>query len=49
MAIGEALMSSAEIEVAEKGIAFETRRVIMKPDTYPRLWKAKKTADAGVA
>ncbi len=49
VAIGEALMSSAEIEVAEKGIAFETRRVIMKPDTYPRLWKAKKTADAGVA
>lgn len=49
VAIGEALMSSAEIEVAEKGIAFETRRVIMKPDTYPRLWKPKRTANAGVA
>ncbi len=49
VAIGEALMTTAEIEVAEKGIAFETRRVIMKPDTYPRLWKAKKTDDAGVA
>lgn len=47
VAIGEAVMSTKEIEDSDKGIAVETRRVIMKQETYPRLWKKKP--DAGVA
>lgn len=49
VAIGESSMSTKEITDSEKGIATETRRVIMKQDTYPRLWKPKKQTDAGVA
>jgi H/ACA ribonucleoprotein complex subunit 4 len=37
--IGEALLSSEEIMNLNHGIAFITKRVIMKPNTYPRLWK----------
>lgn len=40
VAIGEALMSSNELIEKEKGIAFKTRRVIMKAGTYPRAWKS---------
>ena len=47
VAIGEAVMSTKEIEDSDKGIAVETRRVIMKQETYPRLWKKKP--NAGVA
>ncbi len=49
VAIGAASMSTKEITDSEKGIVTETRRVIMKQDTYPRLWKPKKQTDAGVA
>lgn len=49
IAVGEASMSTKEVEDSEKGIVTETRRVIMKPDTYPRLWKPQKKPDAGVA
>jgi len=49
IAIGEATMSATEIEECEKGVVAKTRRVIMKQDTYPRLWKTKKTTDVGVA
>ena len=48
VAIAEAIMSTKEIEDADKGIAVQTKRVIMKQDTYPRLWK-KKSQNAGVA
>ena len=39
VALGRALMSSEEILEREKGIAVKTERVIMKPGTYPRMWK----------
>ncbi len=42
VAIGEALMDSKTIMVEDKGIAVKTRRVIMKPGTYPRMWKKKE-------
>ncbi len=42
VAISEAAMSSDEIQKTERGIAFLTRRVIMKLDTYPKLWKSKE-------
>ena len=49
VAIGEAIMSAIEMEECKKGLVAKTRRVIMMQDTYPRLWKIKKTSDAGVA
>jgi H/ACA ribonucleoprotein complex subunit 4 len=42
IAIGIAKMSSEEIMKARKGIAVKMRRVVMKPGTYPRAWKAKE-------
>ncbi|MCP8310239.1 MAG: RNA-guided pseudouridylation complex pseudouridine synthase subunit Cbf5 [Candidatus Methylarchaceae archaeon HK02M1] len=42
VAIGEALMSTEEIVNASKGLAFMTKRVIMKAGTYPDLWRSKK-------
>ncbi len=49
VAIASATMSSREIQDSDKGIISETRRVIMKQNTYPRLWKPKNQSDAGVA
>jgi H/ACA ribonucleoprotein complex subunit 4 len=43
VALGEADMNSQEISENDKGIAFNIRRLIMKPDTYPRGWKSNKT------
>ncbi|HEX2305876.1 MAG TPA: RNA-guided pseudouridylation complex pseudouridine synthase subunit Cbf5 [Nitrososphaeraceae archaeon] len=42
IALGEANMNSEEIRQNEKGIAFNIKRLIMKPDTYPRGWKTNK-------
>jgi H/ACA ribonucleoprotein complex subunit 4 len=49
VAIGEALMSTNEILAAQHGLAFTTKRVILKVGTYPRLWKVKQknTEDIG--
>ena len=42
IALGEANMNSEEIKENDKGIAFNIKRLIMKPDTYPRCWKTSK-------
>jgi H/ACA ribonucleoprotein complex subunit 4 len=42
IALGEAKMNSEEIRQNDKGIAFNIKRLIMKPDTYPRGWKTNK-------
>ena len=42
IALGEANMNSEEIKQNDKGIAFNIKRLIMKPDTYPRCWKTTK-------
>ena len=42
IALGEANMNSEEIKQNDKGIAFNIKRLIMKPDTYPRCWKTCK-------
>lgn len=42
VALGEANMNSEEIKQNDKGIAFNIKRLIMKPDTYPRCWKTSK-------
>jgi H/ACA ribonucleoprotein complex subunit 4 len=41
VALAESLMSEEEIRDATKGYAFETKRIIMAPDTYPRKWRTK--------
>ncbi len=44
VALAEAVMSAQEIMEASKGIAFKMRRIIMKPNTYPKAWRAKETS-----
>lgn len=39
IALADALLSSDDIVNNKKGIACSTKRVIMKPGTYPKLWK----------
>ena len=41
VALAESIMSENEIKDAAKGYAFETKRIIMAPDTYPRKWRTK--------
>jgi H/ACA ribonucleoprotein complex subunit 4 len=42
IALAEANMDLDEIKENDKGIAFTIKRLIMKPDTYPRGWKSSK-------
>jgi H/ACA ribonucleoprotein complex subunit 4 len=44
VAIAEASMNSETMQSEERGIAAVTRRVVMDPGTYPKLWK-RKTAE----
>ena len=41
ISLAESLMSEAEIRDAIKGYAFETKRIIMAPNTYPKKWRSK--------
>ncbi|MFQ5440829.1 MAG: RNA-guided pseudouridylation complex pseudouridine synthase subunit Cbf5 [Nitrosopumilaceae archaeon] len=43
VALAESSMSEEEIRDATKGYAFETKRIIMAPETYPRKWRTKPT------
>jgi H/ACA ribonucleoprotein complex subunit 4 len=43
VALAESTMSEEEICDATKGYAFETRRIIMAPNTYPKKWRTKPT------
>ena len=43
VALAESLMSEKEICDATKGYAFETKRIIMTPNTYPKKWRTKPT------
>ena len=38
---GEAALNSEDMHRAEKGICVETKKVLMKPGTYPKGWKRK--------
>jgi H/ACA ribonucleoprotein complex subunit 4 len=42
VALGRAAQSSEWIIHSESGIAVETRRVVMKPGTYPRMWRSHR-------
>ncbi len=41
VAIGEALMDAEEAASRERGLVVKTRRVIIPPGTYPRMWGGK--------
>jgi H/ACA ribonucleoprotein complex subunit 4 len=43
VALAESTMSEEEIRDATKGYAFETKRIIMAPNTYPKKWRRKPT------
>jgi H/ACA ribonucleoprotein complex subunit 4 len=45
VALAEANMELEEIKENDKGIAFTIKRLIMKPDTYPRGWKSNKNLE----
>ena len=39
VALAESLLSETEIKDLTKGYAFQTKRIIMKPNTYPKNWR----------
>ena len=41
VALAEATLSEEEIRDGIKGYAFETKRIIMAPKTYPKKWRTK--------
>ncbi|MCH8975142.1 MAG: RNA-guided pseudouridylation complex pseudouridine synthase subunit Cbf5 [Thaumarchaeota archaeon] len=43
VALAEAVMSDYEIKDSVKGHAFQTKRIIMAPNTYPKSWRTKPT------
>jgi H/ACA ribonucleoprotein complex subunit 4 len=44
VALAESIMSEEEIRDAVKGYAFETKRLIMAPNTYPKKWRTSPTS-----
>jgi len=44
VAIGRAMLSTAEVQTMKKGLAFSIERVVMRQGTYPRLWKKEEAA-----
>ena len=45
IALAESLMTTDDITKTKKGIACKTKRVIMKPGTYPKLWTKSESQD----
>lgn len=43
VALAEALLSESEIQNNTKGYAFQTKRIIMATNTYPKNWRSKST------
>jgi len=44
VALAESTMSEEEIRDAVKGYAFETKRLIMAPNTYPKKWRTSPSS-----
>lgn len=44
VALADSLLSESEIKDATKGYAFQTNRIIMAPNTYPKSWRTRTTA-----
>jgi len=45
VALAETLMDESEITEKTKGYAFQTKRIIMAPNTYPKSWRSKPTTN----
>ena len=43
VALAQSLMTEDDIKEKTKGYAFETKRIIMPPDTYPKSWRTRTT------
>lgn len=41
VALAESMMDESEIKEITRGYAFQTRRIIMAPNTYPKQWRSK--------
>ena len=42
VALAETLLTESEIQENTKGYAFQTKRIIMAPNTYPKNWHSKQ-------
>lgn len=45
VALAKTLLPEEEIKENTKGYAFETKRIIMAPNTYPKSWHSKESAN----
>ncbi len=45
VALAETTMDESEITEQTKGYAFQTKRIIMAPSTYPKSWRSKPTTN----
>lgn len=43
VALAKTIMSLEDIKEQTKGYAFETKRIIMAPNTYPKSWRTKES------
>ena len=44
VALAKSLLNESEIRDNTKGYAFETKRIIMEPNTYPKNWRSKTSS-----
>jgi H/ACA ribonucleoprotein complex subunit 4 len=45
VALAKTLLSMEDIKENTKGYAFETKRIIMSPNTYPKKWRTKESTN----
>jgi len=45
VALAKTLLSIEDIKENTKGYAFETKRIIMSPNTYPKKWRTKESTN----
>jgi len=45
VALAKSLLSESDIKENTKGYAFETKRIIMAPSTYPKRWHSKQSTN----
>jgi H/ACA ribonucleoprotein complex subunit 4 len=45
VALAKTLLSLEDIKEKTKGYAFETKRIIMSPNTYPKKWRTKESTN----
>jgi H/ACA ribonucleoprotein complex subunit 4 len=45
VALAQSSMSGETIEETPKGHAFETKRIIMAPNTYPKKWRTRPSKE----